>query len=342
MTLGIVAIVRNEADQMDAIARWLDVVPAERWTICDTGSTDGTASLIEGLGATVHRDEWLNFGHNRSLAFGRARGTADWLLAVDADMTLDVGPYMLDPSIDAYTVQMGSEDFSYRLPLVLRGDLPWESRGAVHEYTCLPDRDYVSRPTDAIRVSYAHDRSSAEKSRWHATLLEAELAKNPNDTRTIFYLAQTYRDLGDARALALYRRRAEMGGWAEETFYAKYRYATLLPSWPARLLALIDAWEFRPERLEPVHELARELNYRGQHQAALRFASVPVLPTNDILFVHNSVWDWGMDFERSIAEWWAGDRDECARLSQELLGNPRVPGNVREAILRNLEFCRAA
>ena len=51
-------------------------------------------------------------------------------------------------------------------------------------------------------MKYA-DRSSGDKSRWHAQMLEADLAENPDSSRTVFYLAQTYRDLGDARALEM-------------------------------------------------------------------------------------------------------------------------------------------
>jgi glycosyltransferase involved in cell wall biosynthesis len=344
VSYGIVAIVKDEAASLGNIQRWMDRVPPETWTISDTGSRDGTAALLEGWGVAVRRDEWINFGHNRSLALARARGTADWLLTLDADMTFEIdADFEPDLAVDAYMIQMGTGDFTYRLPLLLRGDLPWESRGAVHEFTMLPGRDYVSAATDKVRVTMqGPDRSSREKTLWQAGMLEAELAEQPGNARSIFYLAQTYRELGDPRALALYERRTKMGGWVEEAFYARYRHALLLPTWPARMLALIATWESRPGRLEPVYELARELNYRGLHQAAYRFASVEVEPTDDILFVHRSIWDWGMSFERSIAAWWLAHWDEFDRLTEELLGNPRLPDNIRAQVIANSEMERAA
>ncbi len=252
-------------------------------------------------------------------------------------MTVEIDPdFEPDPVTDAYMIEIGAPDFRYRLPLLLRGSLAWESRGVVHEYTCLPDRDYISRPTDQVRITLGPDRSSREKTLWQASLLEAELAEQPNNARTIFYLAQTRRELGDpAIAMDLYQRRARMGGWPEEVFYAMYRYALLLPSWPARFKALIEAWEFRPSRLEPVAAIARELNYRGQHHSALRFASIPLTETSDNLFVHRDVWDYRLSFERSIAEWWAGDKDAAYAMMDELLVNPRLPADLREATLRN-------
>jgi glycosyltransferase involved in cell wall biosynthesis len=88
-------IVRNEAA---VIERCLGSVKSflSHWTICDTGSTDGTPEIIErffalaGIPGKLYRDEWVNFGHNRTLAMQRAKGTADYHLLLDADMVLRV------------------------------------------------------------------------------------------------------------------------------------------------------------------------------------------------------------------------------------------------------------
>lgn len=340
MTLGLVAIVRDEAANIDRF-----IAAAKPYVshavIVDTGSTDGTLDAVYQFDCpvTVEKRPWVDFGHNRSEAFALARGTADWLLALDADMTVEVDPdFCPDPAVDAYMLRMGSADFEYRLPLLLRGDLPWRSVGAVHEYTALPDRAYISQPTDKVRVTTHGDRSSPEKSRWHLSMLEAELAREPDNARTVFYTANTMWDLHDPRALALYEKRAKMGGYAEEQFYAMYRHGLLLPTWPAQVQALIAAWEFRPQRLEPAYELAKGFNYRGQHQVAYRLATTPVLPCGDQLFVHTSVWRWGMDFERSIAAYWVGRRDESRELGESLLGRD-IPPHIREAVERNLTFC---
>ena len=61
---------------------------------------------------------------------------------------------------------------------------------------------------------YARDRD----------LLLAEVERNPEDGHSVFYLAQTYFDLGDfVNARKWYARRAEMGGIQEAVYYAMYR-----------------------------------------------------------------------------------------------------------------------
>lgn len=330
--IGSVAIVKDEIDNIDRILAW-----PRPLTICDTGSGDGTAEALTERGVTVHHVPFVNFGQARSEAFRLACGTADWLLALDADMDVEIDPdFEPDPSVDAYMIRMGSADFEYRLPLLIRGDLPWQSRGAVHEYTCLPDQSYVGVPTDQVRVRYADDRSSVAKSEWQLGLLVAELAERPDDPRTVFYAAQTLMDLGRAdEARTLYERRSQMAGFDEETFYAKYRLALLVP-WPERIAALIEAWEYRPSRLEPVYEIVRELNLRGQHRTALQLARVEVCQPPDRLFIHAAVYRWGLAFERSIAEWHCGSRDTFAELSSGLLADPGTPDHIREAVARNL------
>lgn len=332
MTLGLVAIVKDAEPSIARMVESVIVAGATVATICDTGSQDRTVEIVEEHGFTVHRSPWVNFGHNRSAAFALARGTANWLLALDADMTIEIDPdFVPDPSVEAYTVEMGGSDFSYRLPLLLRGDLPWVSVGAVHEYTALPGRDYISQPTGAVRVCHPGAVASPEKLRWHVGMLEVELAEQPDNARTVFYLANSYRDLGDPRAKTLYERRATMGGFAEEAFYAAYMAATLAQEWPERLVGLLGAWQMRPSRYEPLYEAVKGLNARGQHRASwalLEQARDPE-PPPDLLFVHRNVWRWGMRFERAIAAWWMDYRDEAAALNDELLAMPDLPAHIR-------------
>lgn len=336
MTYALVAIVRNEAPRIEAMLasarRYCDVA-----TIVDTGSSDDTPERVEAIyPGSLHRVEWRDFGQARSVAFALARDSADWLLALDADMTVEVDDdFEPDPAVDAYMIAMHTEGVDYRLPLLLRGDLPWRSIGAVHEYTALEDGS-VGRQvaTDAVRVRYVHDPGSPEKSAWHARLLEEELVREPDNLRTIYYLAQTYRGMGDPRAKALYQRRADADD-SEEAALAAYWSACLEPDWPARVVGLLRAWEKRPARLEPLYDLVHGLNERGLYLTAYRLASTLVGPCDDVLPRWPGVYAWGMDFERSIAAWHVGQRAEAHDLGVALLLRD-LPQDVRAAVERNL------
>ena len=346
-TFGLVMIVK---DGMGDLPRTLAAAKRyiSHWTICDTGSTDGTQEYIRETLADIpgelFEDEWVNFGHNRSLAFARARGTADYLLLMDADMAVTIRDGFDPTGVDAWMIEMGDHTtFAYRLPLLVRGSMPWASHGRVHEYTYCTDGVYTSSPTSQVTIDMlAIDRSSPEKYAMHARFLEESLAENPANERDTYYLAQTYSSLGDQRARGLFLRRAEMGGYDEEVFYARFRAAMLAPDWPTQRDELTAAWESRPWRMEPLVALARGHNQQGQHHTAYALSSVTPQMHKDNLFVHLDCWDWGLKFERSIAAWWVGQRGEADMLCAELLANPRLPAHIRAQVEINRSYSEAA
>jgi glycosyltransferase involved in cell wall biosynthesis len=332
-------------------------------TVVDTGSTDRTQKLVRevcaGIDLRLSSVPFVNMGQARSVAFERAQHTADWLVALDADMTVEIDAdfapgccgehdvcntdhwqcerYKESQAIEAYQIEMRDGQWSWRLPLLLRGDLPWRSIGAYHEYTCIPGRGFVGAVTDAVRVHFPSTPTSVAKRHWQAGLLETYLAEHPDDERTLFYVAQTRRELGDPRARGDYLRRAGMGGFEEEAWWAQYHAANLAPDWPTRAVELMAAWERRPSRLEALRDLVRELNNRGSHRAAYALAcAADMTPCSDIGFTEPAVWAWGMTFERSIAAWWCGYPDETRALSENLLDRDDLPGDVRAAVERNL------
>lgn len=107
------------------------------WVICDTGSTDGTPALaskvLHGVPGELHHRQWRDFGSNRTELLELARGTADYLLLIDADMTISVTAPLGELSADAYLLQC-ADDFEYWLPCLVRGNRSWRYVGATHEY----------------------------------------------------------------------------------------------------------------------------------------------------------------------------------------------------------------
>lgn len=296
MTYGVVAIVKDAAESIVPMLTSAQEAGATVATIVDTGSTDDTIRRMEdapgSLEISLFERPWVNFGHNRSEAFALAQGSADWLLALDADMTVNVDGFEPDPAVDAYMVEMGTPQFSYRLPLVLNGARAWQSIGAVHEYTALANGELGLRvATDAVRVSHPGANAGPDKTRWHADLLEADLLRDPGNPRTVYYLAQAYRDLGNReRARSLYAKRAQMGSWEEERWHAQYQAALLTEPWADRLVALMAAWESRPSRREPLWHAVSGLRAAGQTRTADVLAAIETPPCDDILFVERGLW----------------------------------------------------
>lgn len=346
-------IVRNEAhivhEVLDAVAPYIAF-----WVIVDTGSDDGTQNLIRahmarlGIPGELHERSWRNFGHNRSEAIALARGHGDYIWVMDADDAIVGMLPLTDLIADVYTLRYG-EGFSYWRRQLFRDGPAWRYEGVVHEYATCDDPvtearlegDYYieSRRLGGRNLDpqkYARDRD----------LLLAEVERNPEDARSVFYLAQSYYDLGDfANARDWYARRADMGGWDEELYYALFRVAESMSQlgdpWPEVQDAYLCAWEFRPVRAEPLHAIARQYRidqrFRLGHLFAERAADIP-LPAQDALFVGADVYAWRAIDEQAICAYWIGNHMEAFALCRRLLAGDALPDDERARVGANRDY----
>jgi tetratricopeptide (TPR) repeat protein len=350
-------IVKNEAAVLGrCIASCRGLI--DHWVICDTGSTDGTQDLIrrelEGIPGELHEHEWVDFGHNRSELMKLAHSKADYLLLIDGDMAVVGSGKLPALTADSYRLRQGNERFDYRNKRLVRGDLRWRYVGATHEYIECVDEEKSAENLDALFIEdYGDGGSKADKFERDRRLLEEELERKPDDPRTLFYLAQTYRDLGGAsndrdileQSCELYERRAKTPGWVEET-YCSWRQLGILSAqlgdWPRAVDAFITAWETRPVRLEATHDLAVGLLERRHHQSAHRFTSVaaslrPLPLPEDLLFVEPWIYEWGMLFQYSISAYWVGEFDNSIRACKRLLTIDSLPETHRNQTNENLK-----
>jgi tetratricopeptide (TPR) repeat protein len=249
-----------------------------------------------------------------------------------------------DLSADAYMLRH-AESLEYRIKRLVCGDREWRYVGSTHEYLTADGPEVVEN-LDAIVIHHHADSGTrAEKSERDLRLLSQELEREPDNPRTVFYLAQTHRDLGHLdEAIGLYERRASMGGWEEEVFYSLFQVGVLRAEqgdWPAGMAALIAAWQYRPARLEPVYELASRLRGRREYQAAHLFAArgVGARQPPDILFVSPWVYRWGLLFEYSISAYWVGDPQAALGACNRLLALPDLPDPYRAQTLTNRGHC---
>ena len=81
-TISAIVICRNEQDN---IAECLGTLAfCDEIIVVDSGSSDATSEIAEGLGAKVHvATDWQGFGIQKQRALDLA--TSDWVLSVDAD-----------------------------------------------------------------------------------------------------------------------------------------------------------------------------------------------------------------------------------------------------------------
>ena len=132
-------IVKNEAHVikrcLGSVKPWID-----HWTIVDTGSNDGTQSLVRevlcDIPGSLFERPWIDFSVNRSESIALASPFSDYLLIIDADDTLEVESKFAFPllSRDAYTLTVHDAGHLYRRLHIIRTSLPWRYEGVLHEY----------------------------------------------------------------------------------------------------------------------------------------------------------------------------------------------------------------
>ncbi len=352
-------IVRDEAhvirECLASVRPYIDY-----WIICDTGSQDDTAVVIESyfqehnIPGELHHHEWRDFGYNRSLALELVVGKAQYAWVIDADDYISGEPDFSALTADSYDLFYRSGDnCAYWRRQVFRTALHWQYRGVVHEYPHsdmagaverLPGNYYI----ESRRLGGARNRSTDKYAR-DIKLLEGAHAETPDDPRTVFYLAQSYYDHGDMQqAEHWYRKRAGMGGWNEEVFYSLLRVGLAKENNGASLAklrsSLLEAWEYRPARVEPLYHLARLCRAHQKWHQAYLFSSQAVAspyPEDDQLFVDESVWTWRAKDELSIAAYWTGHYSESETLCRQLLESSHLPAAHAARVTENLAFAEA-
>lgn len=306
-TICLVMIVKNEAARLRRCLA--SVLPhVDRVMIVDTGSADATMriardTLLEwdqsGVKWQIDSRAFHDFAHNRNHAIRRAeyRHNVDYLLMLDADMTLVGDPTALrkcSTALGMVPVQdVGGS--RYWLPLLRKSNTDLWYEGRTHETIPLP-----ATPCDRVAgvtvMHHADGGSRADKLTRDLRLLDLDLADNPNSTRATFYRAQTLLCLGRvSEAADAYNHRISQGGWDEEVWYSHLQLARCRRAEedPRAYQAALLAAELRPHRAEPFADLACWADEDGLPSVAEMFRRQAVQkpwPCEDTLFVEPAAW----------------------------------------------------
>lgn len=84
--LSVVIICRNEAHIIDRTLASAQQV-SDDVVVVDSGSTDGTQSIVTNSGATLIETNWEGYGINKNKGVAAARH--NWILSIDADEIID-------------------------------------------------------------------------------------------------------------------------------------------------------------------------------------------------------------------------------------------------------------
>lgn len=314
-------IVRNESS---IIQRCLDsLIKIIDWVvITDTGSTDSTIQIINDfitkhkpkISGKVYKDQWVNFAVNRTNSISNAKkyiksigvNLSDvYLLFVDADMIVQTDGFFKDElKLDYYLVKQFNPYISYYNTRLARASLDLTYKSVTHEYLEVNPPDSTSAKLETLQIDDIGDGGcktlegacSTDKFDRDIKLLTQGIVDEPNNVRYYFYLAQSYKDIGDkANAIKYYTTRVQMGGWFEEIFYSYLMMGEL--TYPDQQCVEYFNKSFEVSgkaRAEPIYWLAKywieKKYYIKAYGYVVQGLKIPY-PTDQYLFINDSIYN---------------------------------------------------
>ena len=350
-------IVKNEESVISrAITSALPFINS--WFIVDTGSTDNTKNVINtilgGISGEIIDRPWVNFGHNRTeaLRLSKEIGCLDWAIVLDADDNLagTVPPPSIWNNIhlDGFIIEIHHGPIIHQRVHIFNLASAWIYEGVVHEYPRCTSKDKPLLgilPVETYMETRCEGARSKDPQKYlkDAALLEIELLTKPNDGRTLFYLAQSYRDAGNkSEALRYYKQHISLKGsiWKQETYMSFVNLIELTADIEGLMTYGWSALELCPDRLEAPYFLLNRLRFLEHRPTQQLFAlgSVPKnrKPPKYALFINSAVYEWGFDDEFAIVSFATGHyADACASLARCVTNAPSA--EMRENALQNLK-----
>jgi len=356
MTICLSMIVKNEAH---CIARCLESVKPyiDSYVISDTGSTDNTIEIIKevlkDIPGEVRQDDWIDFATNRNISLEEAKTKADYVLFIDADDTLIVNNKNCFNKLQfpSYSLNIKQEPIVYDRICLISSKVPSKYVGVLHEFLEIPTT-IASFLLEGCYINYGGDGNRSKdpaKYLKDAEVFEKALLDDPNNSRYVFYCAQSYRDGGNfQKAAERYAQRSVMGGWNEEAAYASSELGKVLEKINAGdtgniLSAYTKAFNMAPIRVEPLVFISAYLRKLKMFEVAYFYAKIGsrILKPKGGLFLQHECYDWRIWDELSVAAFYIGKYKESYILSEELLKNKLLPSNERFRVESNRDLAKA-
>ena len=286
----LIMMIKNESKiierALQSVAEFVDGI-----VVCDTGSTDDTVSIVNKYFKTLkiptklYKHKWQNFGHNRSLSFTETVSFCKSLkwpldktygLLLDADQELNVDDDLFDRqdlTESGYNLLLKTSYNIYHVPKLINLGKKWRCVGSTHEYWEDPEDEKGPKDIDEDKM-YIDDIGDggckSDKYERDIRLLTEEL-KNPiNESRTIYYLGQSYFDSDQhEEAIKWFEKRIQYtlnnkivddkNDNTEEVYQAYLKIALSKKELdkPDLVNAFMKCIELYPKMLEPIYYLMK-------------------------------------------------------------------------------------
>lgn len=298
--------------------------------VYDTGSTDNTLNILKDWTQKFNIPLFLKLGEfeaydtsrNKLLDFADTLDT-NVLLLLDsndelknAEFLQDIVKLFIESTELAFMIPYSLEYPNDRIEKfyafkLLKNKCGLRYSGSIHEQLDYVNSKYIRVESGFYIYQNREEDNKKTSKRWlkDAELLLKDISKNPENSRAIYYLAQTYaciaaysddsaqRDLYVEKSMDYYKKRTEMGGYNEEIFSSFMKLgqcSNLIKkplsetiNWFTQAFIILP----RAEPLVIMSELYLHISPQLSYLYAVRACEMGY-PTDAYLFINESIYNY--------------------------------------------------
>jgi glycosyltransferase involved in cell wall biosynthesis/tetratricopeptide (TPR) repeat protein len=265
----------------------------DRWTILDTGSTDGTQDVVRrvlaGKKGQLFEEPFLNFRDSRNRCLDLASTACKFTLMLDdtyavrGDLRSFLNTVRSDQVANSFSLLILSDDMEYYSNRILKAADKLRYIYTIHEVIQQKDNVPVVIPKEAAtifdyRADYMEKRTMDRK-RYDLDRLFDMLKEDPTNPRHLYYLGQTYNLLEDWTNAAKYfelRATSELEGFKQEAVDSYFELARLYnfklgKPWDLCEETYKKAFDLDPSRPESLYFIGVHYLLEGQNAIAFDY-----------------------------------------------------------------------
>lgn len=209
--LHLVMIVKNAGKGFGRILE-KNIPFIDRWTILDTGSTDGTQEVIRSVLGTrvrgqLYEEPFVDFGTSRNRALELAGDVCKFTVMLDDTyyFTGDIRDFLnevrSDQFADSFSLYINSADVQYASNRLIKSQRKLRYKFKIHEVIDERDNVTVIIPPERAQIhdeqnDYMQERTTKRKA-LDLRLLRESIQEEPENPRHWYYMAQTYVGMQD-------------------------------------------------------------------------------------------------------------------------------------------------
>ena len=210
-------IIKNGNELLSKVLR--DNLPfIDRWCILDTGSTDGSQDtileILKNKKGELFSLSFDNFRDSRNKCLELAGKSCKFIIMLDDTYVLNgnirsfLNEVRGDVFSDSFSLMIQSEDTEYYSNRIIKSKSNLRYIHKIHEVISEENNTNVSVPSNVAYIfdyrSESMEKRTTDRKQFDLKLLFEELEENPDDPRSLYYIAQTYGCISDEKNKAKY------------------------------------------------------------------------------------------------------------------------------------------